>query len=174
MGEDTASLSVADLLVYFNHAESYEDYEGQYAQSVRNDFLVDSLNFSTTALEYYDDLLELIEEIDTSNVNSLLGKFGNIADDARSDRSLRSSEQDLIVGAASVGYYSANYWDDYNDTTPLADGFWKRLIADVSGFASGFVGTLVLNAQYGWELNPIANGVAVGSLASKLAEDDDD
>jgi len=86
-------------------------------------------------------------------------------------KSTKPKYSEMLKGACSVGYYSSIYWDDYDEGNPQAlGGWWKKAIADVGGFISGFVGSLVYNNNSGGFVNPFADGGTIGGLASKLAE----
>lgn len=100
-----------------------------------------------------------------------------LVSDLLADEEMSDQDKCLALGAVALAVHSTRYWNaqvrgDIFGDTPQAKKkgpFW----ADVGGFVGGFVGTLVYNNNNGsgGDLNPFANGAAVGGLASAAAKE---
>ena len=171
LNKDTTSMPNGFSLTYYNHALSYEGQEVLYASKVE-DFLTDSLDFSSLTIDYYGELLSFIlkSNHEGSESEDTKSEILSFAMDIETEESISDIEKEFLRGASSVAYYSISYWVDYDEDNPAGlSGWWKKALADVGGFTSGFVGSLVYNNNSSGNVNPFSAGGTVGGLASKLA-----
>lgn len=169
LNEDTTSIPNDYSLTYYNYALDYEGQEVLYASEVEK-FLADSVDFSSLTIAYYGELLSFILNSSDEGSEDTKSEILSFAMDLETEESISDIEKQFLRGASSVAYYSISYWVDYDEDNPAPlSPFWKKAIADVSGFCTGFFGSIKYNDIMDSSINPFSTGVSVGGFASELA-----
>jgi len=169
LNKDTTSMPHGYSLTYYNHALSYEGQEVLYATEVEK-FLADSVDFSSLTINYYGELLSFLLNSSDEGSNYTKSEILSFAMDLETEESISDIEKQFLRGAISVAYYSISYWVDYDEDNPAPQTpWWKKAIADVTGFVDGFVHSIKLNSDNGFSFNPLNYGIQMGGFSSKLA-----